>query len=351
MPSNLSIFYLIVKKMSSDGTGMMTGPYTIKDWVDQQSLTLQAYEAHRDGPARTATIRLRRVNDVATRLLALQSGDVDLAFAMLPSQLPQMKASNLKVESFLFGRINGIILNNTRPPLDDVAVRRAISLGIDRNALISGVLEGQGKAAYGIVSRDWGIDPAVETQRFDRAAANKALDDAGWARASDGVRAKGGRNLAFTLGFYKSRPELEPFAIVVRDQLKQLGMDTKIEEILDINRAVAENTFDATMYSYTVTPSGDINRGLAQLFIPGSSNKDRYTNPRLNALFDDYNATVDPARRASLSREMQEILGQDVPFVYLVYPNQLVAMSSKVSGYTPHLLENYQIDSKLHILG
>jgi peptide/nickel transport system substrate-binding protein len=138
---------------------------------------------------------------------------------------------------------------------------------------------------------------------------------------------------------------------VIRDQLKQLGMDVSIEESVDINRTVADSAFDATMYSYTVAPSGDLNRGLAQLFVPGTTNKDRYSNSRVNSLYDEYNASADPARRRDLAREIQELIGQDVPVVYLAYPNQIVAMSSKVSGYTPHLLENYQLDGAIFVGG
>ena len=126
----------------------------------------------------------------------------------------------------------------------------------------------------------------------------------------------------------------------MKDQLKQIGIETTLQETTDINTAVAQNNFDATMYSYTITPTGDINRGLAQLFIPGGSNNNRYNNPQLNSLFDQYNATSDQGQRSSLSRQMQQVLGEDVPVVYLVYPNQIVGRSAKVSGYTPHLLEN-----------
>mgnify|MGYP001226544594 CR=1 FL=1 len=225
MLSGLANFYLIVKKVAADGSVVMTGQYRIENFVDQQSLTLRSYDAHRDGPARSPTVRVQRVTDVNSRVLALQAGDIGLAFALLPSQVSQLRAANLKVESFLFGRMNGIILNNTRPPLDDVKVRQAIAFAIDRDALVDGVLEGQGKPAYGLISKDWGFEDAVEVQRFDPEAAARLLDEAGWAASDDGQRSKDGRNLSFTLTFYKSRAELEPFAIVVRDQLKQVGID------------------------------------------------------------------------------------------------------------------------------
>ena len=98
-----------------------------------------------------------------------------------------------------------------------------------------------------------------------------------------------------------------------------------------------------------MTPNGDIDRGLAQLFIPGGTNNNRYSNPTVNSLFAEYNSTAEAAQRRSLSEQIQKLIGEDAPVVYLAYPNQIVAMSQKVTGYVPHLLENYQIDGRLFV--
>jgi len=64
-------------------------------------------------------------------------------------------------------------------------------------------------------------------------------------------------------------------------------------------------------------------------------------------LFGQYNQTADLVQRQALLGSMQEVIGQDVPVVYVVNPYQIVATSARVTGYMPHPLENYKIDAAL----
>lgn len=346
--SHLASFNFSIKKITPDGKIIYTGPYMYEDFVERTSVTLRAYPDYRGGPPRSEAIYVRYIPDINARLLALQAGDVDMAYALLPSHIAQLQEAGFKVHNFTYGRQDDIILNVTRAPLDDVNVRRAISLAIDREVLVEGVMEGMATPAYGFAPENIGLDGILKTQTFDRAEAERLLDQAGWTKETDGMRAKDGVPLAFTLGFYSdSRPELEPLATAIKDQLKAVGMDVGLEQFAKINTTVAENAFDATMYSYTVAPFGDLDRALGTLYTPSATNKDRYNNPRVNALFDQYNQKVDPSARAQVLQEIQNVIGEDVPVVYVVNPNQIVATSSKVKGYTPHPLENYKIDTEL----
>lgn len=172
------------------------------------------------------------------------------------------------------------------------------------------------------------------------------LDAAGWVVNSDGVREKNGQQLSFELTFYASRAELKPLATVIQSQLKPLGFRISLEETPDVNTAIAENDFGALMYSYTVAPYGDIGRGIMQLYVPSASNNERYSNTTVNELYEEYIETTDDSRYAKLE-ELQRVLAEDVPVVYLVNPYQLMAMSPAVEGYEPHFLENYKIDANL----
>jgi ABC-type transport system substrate-binding protein len=124
-----------------------------------------------------------------------------------------------------------------------------------------------------------------------------------------------------------------------------------LETFADINTTVATNAFDATMYSYGVAPFGDLGGAIGTLYTPSGTNKDRYSNPRVNALFAQYNRTSDPQERLQLlgPEGVQGIIGQDVPVVYVVNPYQIVATTTRVAGYTPHPLENYKIDAALGV--
>lgn len=349
LPSNLASYSLTIKKLDLNGNAIYTGPFSYADWVAQQSMTLNANATYWGGPPAVGTIYVRYIPDVSARVLALEAGDVDIAHALLPSDVAPLQAAGFQVYNFPFGRQDDMILNVTRPPLDDVNVRRAIAYAIDRDALVSGVMDEDGTPGSGFAPTNLGLSGVVATQQFDADQARSLLDAAGWVAGSDGMRSKAGQPLAFKLGAYASRAELAPLAVAIKDQLRSVGIDATLETFSDINTTVATNAFDATLYSYGVAPSGDLGAAVGTLYTPSATDMDRYTNPQVNALYAQYNQTADAAQRQMLLGTMQGLFGQDVPVVYLVNPNQIIAASSRVVGYTPHPLENYKIDGNLGV--
>jgi peptide/nickel transport system substrate-binding protein len=347
MASSLAAGNFAVRKNNPDGTVAYTGPYMPTEFVERQSVTLVAYQGYRGGPARTPRILVRSIQDVNTRVLALQAGDVDIAHALLPSDVAKLTAAGFQVHAFPFGRQNVLILNVTRAPLDDFLVRQAVALAVDREALVAGVMDGYATPAYALAPDTLGLRGLVNTQLSDPDAARALLDAAGWTAGADGIRVKDGTRLTFTLGSYVQRAELEPLATAMRDQLLDVGIETRLEVYPDINKTVAESTFDATMYSYVTAPFGDVNRALLQLYTPSGTNRDRYSNPAVNKLFRQYNETADPSTRLDLLGQIQTLIGQDTPVVYVVNPYQITATSARVRGFQAHPLENYKIDGAL----
>ncbi len=336
--------------LDADGNPIYTGPFVSADWIAQQSMTLQANSSYWAGAPAVRTIFVRYIPDVSACVLALQAGDVDIAHALLPSDVAPLQAAGFQVFSFPFGRQDDMLLNVNRAPLDDVSVRRAIALAVDREALLNGVMNGVGTTATGLAPENLGLAGVLSTQQFDSAQARAVLDGAGWLPGGDGIRTKNGQRLAFKLGAYASRAELGPLTVALKDQLRSVGIEVSLETFSDINTTVATNAFDATLYSYGVAPFGDLGGGaIATLYTPSGTNKDRYSNPQVNAAFGQYNQTSDPAQRQSLLSTIQTLVGQDVPVVYLVNPNQIVTASPRVVGYVPHPLENYKIDLTLRI--
>jgi peptide/nickel transport system substrate-binding protein len=349
LPSNLASYSLTIKKLDADGNPVYTGPFIYADWVAQQSMTLNAYSGYWAGPPALRAIYVRYIPDVTARVLALEAGDVDIAHALLPSDVAPLQAAGFQIYNFPFGRQDDMLLNLTRPPLDDTNVRSAISFAIDRQALVSGVMDGVGTPATGFAPDNLGLPGVVTTQTYDPSQARGRLDSAGWTPGSDGVRSKNGQRLTFKLGAYASRAELAPLAIAIKDQLRAVGIDVMLENFTDINTTVATNAFDATLYSYGVAPFGDLGGAVGVLYTPSGTNKDRYSNPQVNTLFAQYNQTSDTAQRLQLLGNIQDLVARDLPVVYLVNPNQIIAASTRVVGYAPHPLENYKIDGSLGV--
>jgi peptide/nickel transport system substrate-binding protein len=349
MPSSLAAGNFGIRKTAPDGMILYTGPFYPTDFVERQSAVLNAYQAYRGGPAQSPRILVRSIQDVSTRALALQAGDVDIAQSLLPSDVSKLRTAGFEVYAFPFGRQNDLILNNTRPPLDDVNVRRAVTLAIDREALVAGVMDGVGTAAYALAPDNLGLAGLVNTQYYDPAEAGALLDTAGWTVGLDGIRSRGGRRLTFALGSYVQRAELEPLSVAIGDQLRDIGIDVTLERFSDINKTVAENTFDATMYSFVTAPFGDVNRALLQLYTPSGTNRDRYSNPAVNELFRQYNEAADSSLRLQLLGQIQQLIAQDAPVAYVMNPFQIVGTSQRVRGFTPHPLENYRLGPELSV--
>lgn len=351
MARNLAAANLAIKKVVSETSFIFTGAFKVAAFTARESIDLEAYEGYRDGPAGIKTLRARQVADTAARSLALQAGDVEIAQALVPSDVPKLKAANLNVFSAPWARQHMIVLNVKQAPLDDLAVRRAFALAIDREALVKGVLEGVGAAAFGIAPEDIGFKSILRTQKSDPAEAKRVLDAAGWKPGSDGIREKDGKRLSFKLGTYAGRAELEQFAVVIIDMAKAAGIEVAIEKSPDVEQALAANSFAATTYSIGSAAFGDLSRLLATLYTPSPRNKDRYSNAKVNTAFQELLRTSDAARQESLLKDIQTWIGEDVPIVHLVNPYQVVGASKKVKNFAPHPLDSYKYHADMQLDG
>ncbi|MGE3796071.1 MAG: ABC transporter substrate-binding protein [Dehalococcoidia bacterium] len=351
MARNLAAPNLAIKKAVTDTDFQFTGPFQVTAFTPRDSIELTAFEGYRGGPAGIKTIQARQVADTGARSLALQAGDVQIAQALLPSDVPKLKAANLNVFSAPWARQHMIILNVQQAPLDDAVVRRAFSLAIDRAALVNGVLEGVGAPAYGIAPEEIGFKSIVRTQKSDAAEARRILDAAGWKTGGDGIREKDGNRLSFKLGTYAGRAELEQFAVVIIDMAKAAGMEVTIEKFADVEQTLAANAFSATTYSIGSAAFGDLSRLLATLYTPSPRNKDRYSNERVNTAFQELLRSSDQARQDALLKDIQTWIGEDVPIVHLVNPYQVVGASKQVRNFEPHPLDSYKYHADMQLGG
>ena len=149
------------------------------------------------GPASVQRLVVAVVDEPTTKFAGLVSGELAIA-GIAPTMASLVSRDrSLRVVSYPVLFSNAIIFNASRPPFDDVRVRKAISAAIDRRRIIDAALAGYATPAFGPVPPD---NPLAVPERAPGAgAADSLLDVAGWTRASDGRRTKGGRPLSFTL--------------------------------------------------------------------------------------------------------------------------------------------------------
>ncbi len=344
-PNAVSAQFFVIHK---NGT-IMTGPYRPTNLVVGQELDAEAFSEHWDGPPPLARLSVHLVTDANARMLALRSGDVDMVYGV-PPQAARGVGGDFTISTVASGREDYLVVNHRRPPFNDVAVREATSLAVDRAALLKIGLAGQGAVASGMFPPDLGVD-SLSMQTSDVERARQILDQAGWMPGADGVRVKDGQRLSFQLLSAPARTEWTPMAVALQGQLTPLGYEVQIEQVKNIGDQLAQShDFDAAMYSANMLVTGDplyiFNQTLSSA---GPANYGGFTDPREESTLQQLRAEADPAARKALSSQAQQLIKEDVANVYLVVVPFIAATSNKVRGYTVHPSDLYIIDTSISI--
>jgi peptide/nickel transport system substrate-binding protein len=324
---------------------VLTGPFRPAEFKKDEVTTLVPYASYWGGKPFLSRILAKQVVDGNTRVLALQSGDADMVLNLpVESVSTFQKQPGIKVLDVLSGAVEFVLLNLRTPPLDDLAVRRAISLGIDRRILAEQVLGGTVEVA----GDGWSpIFPWAMKQGYptDVKKAAQVLDDAGWRRGADGIRQKDGKPLAFTMLWYPQRTDLQPMGISIQAQLKTLGFKVELRQVQDITAALKGTDWGATLWYNNTAPGGD-----PQLFFDNYIRSEGIysfggATQEMDRMIEQIRTTVDASDRFKVVRRAQDILTDRVYFVPLVAKKDLYAVNERLKGFRPHPIYTYMIDA------
>ena len=313
-----------------------TGPYRLVEMQPDREIRLAAFQSYFEGPPQIKEIRFRIIPDDTTRALELEKGTVDVALNAVPSDaLLRLKGQpHLSVESAPGTRYQYLAFNLRHPILSKVKVRQAIAYGIDRDSIIRYLYRGFARKAGGILPPfHWAYEPAVSRYEYDPARAKQLLDEAGYPDPDgDGPRAR------FALE-YKASPtaELVHQAEIMQENLQRIGIRMKIStyELSTILADVRRGSFD--MYSLRWIGANLFTDIFTFVFHsksapPVGANRGRYSNPRLDALLDRANETTDLQQRKQIFSEVQKIVAEDLPYVSLWYPDNVVVYNRRLEN-------------------
>lgn len=186
-----------------------TGPYRFVEYVPNDHLTLEANPDYAWGPSVYQHARphfdrviFRFFEDPPTRALALESGEVDVIGEVPPHDAERLAAGGeFQLQAVpIPGQPLQLFFNTQRAPTDDLSVRRALLLSLDRPRIVATVFGAQSAVAEGLLSASTpGASPVVPADQYDPAQADALLNAAGWRLGSDGRRARQGEPLAVQL--------------------------------------------------------------------------------------------------------------------------------------------------------
>ena len=317
-----------------------TGRFRFVRWDAGQRLEVRADTENYRGRAKLDRVIWSFTKDPSSAAIQLVSGDADF-FEMIRQDNLEQVASNKDLKlvpypslEYGFLQFNLRSAEGTRAPhplFADRELRRALTIAIDRARLAQNVFDTLGQVAVGPVPR--ALFPQWSSLRqlpYDAPRARQLLDSLGWTDADgDGVRTRGGVPLEFSILVPGSSAARRRYAVLLQEQLKQVGVRVRIEE-MDFNTfltRLGERRFDAVIHSSIPSPGNSSVRaawGIAGARAGGRSNAGSYESAAFDAAVDAALTTLDPARRQAHWTTAYQTIVDDAPAVWLYEP-RLVA--------------------------
>jgi len=314
-----------------------TGPFKFVEHNPGAYVHLERNEDYFDGAPHLDAMTFRVVPDANAQLALLQSGEADLV-VIEPFQLSSVENNpNIQIQSVPVTRHEFIAINNGIEQLSELNVRKALTMGLDREALLKAVFAGRGKVATGpfAPSVAWAYDDTIKPLSYDPEAAAKLLEEAGWTIGQDGIRTKDGAKLSFTLLYDPSNPTRARTALLAQQQWGALGIEVKFET--SEYRAIVERIrqsppgYELNPNYLIVPPDPD---GVANFYLSESlANSWAFKNPQVDSLLSEGAAISDQAERARIYKQVQAIIHAEQPNVYTVYPDEIQALSAAVEHF------------------
>lgn len=227
----------IMKAGTQASDGMGTGPFAASSYTPNEKVVVTRVPDYWGGPALVSSLTALFVPDPNSRLLALRSGQVDLALDPPPASLPGLSGEGLVSSHSGVGEtLLGYLNIHGRPPYDqlsDPVLRHALSLSVSRHQLSSDVLTGTATPdpAMGPLSVLGSAASLIKAVHFDPAAAKAMLQHAGYLPGTDGIRSKGGRRVSLSMIGW---PTIDLSAMeLIQSQAKAVGIEIKINNVPD----------------------------------------------------------------------------------------------------------------------
>jgi peptide/nickel transport system substrate-binding protein len=312
-----------------------SGPFKFQEWVKGDHVTLVRNENFYipDQPYLDRLI-FRIIPDAGARSIAFQKGETDLlGNATYPiAQGKQLIAMNgVYLDERGTPASSWVYVNTSKKPLDDVNVRQALAMAIDRNAVAERAYFGFGaRAAVSHIEAKHAPhhDPTVKLPAFDAAAANRLLDTAGFPKGADGRRFS--LRLAYDPAFTAGHD-------VVRDGLDSIGIRVELTpyDVATLTKNVfADANFDLmTAQSGADDPALTLTRMASAAIGTYYGNGSRYRNTEVDQLLQEAAATANVDRRKAAYAKVQAILARDLPTIPMVDITSTDLYGPKVRGY------------------
>lgn len=319
------------------GSLVSNGPYRLLEAVPNSHVRLERNPLFHDAAGvTTGRVTYYPLDDSSTALKRYRGGELDVLSDFPLESLPQLRREfpdHVRVTPAI--GLQAVMVNTRRAPLNDVRLRRALSLLIERDAIADQLLQSGEHGAYSYVPPQL---PAYVPPR---------IEGAGMGRAE---RIEKARALAAEVGVSKDRPirlifryttnrQSKRVAIAVAAMLREIGVTVDLintESRVTLRDYKAGN-FDLAMYQFGTAVSDPIELLEPMLGRDGFLNLSGYNDPAFDALLDQARQTRDPARRAALIAQAETVAQAALPYLPLYHIASRSLVSPRLKGWVDNV--------------
>ncbi|MCA0961996.1 ABC transporter substrate-binding protein [Salipiger bermudensis] len=314
----------------NSGEGVIgTGPFQFVSWVPDSEVVVERNDAYWAEPAAWEDVTFKVFKNNSARVAAMLSGDVDMIESIPTADTRRLvDAEDVEVVSVAGNRVMYLHMDQGREespfatdaegknPLRDPRVRRALSLSLNREAIVDRIMDGQGVPAGQLVPEGYfGYDSEISADPYDPEAAKELLTEAGY---PDG----------FELTFHASNdryPNDSRVAQAIGQFFSRIGIDTSVETLpASVYFSRASNLEFSFIMGGAAVETGEASGVLGPLLetygeSAGRGNRGRYSNPEFDSALSEARQTLDEEKRRELLEKATEIAMTDLGVIPVFY--------------------------------
>lgn len=336
-PTGLIVSPAAVKKYEEDfgRHPAGTGAYRFENWKSNRKVTVVRNTEYWDGPPKLETVIFRPITDGNTRVTEMLSGGLDLMVEVPPDNVTTFRDNaHTRVYEQAGPHVWFLILNCKEGPFRNKKVRQAVNLAINKKSLVKNVLQGTATVAAGPTPKafGWAYNEQLQPYPYNPEKARRMIKEAGYA----------GQEITFYVTQGGSGMlDPVPMGTAIQADLAEVGLKVRIETyewntfLNKVNPGLEGKADMAEMAWMTNDPDTLPFLTLRSDAWPdkGGFNSGYYSNPEVDKLLEKARTTTDQTERARLYKEMQTIVQDDAPWVFVANWKQNAVASRRVKNF------------------
>ena len=311
-----------------------TGPVRLSSWVKDDKAVFDAYPDYWGGKIDMDRLVVRAIPETAPRIAALLKGEVDIITQLPPDQAERITGNaSTRVTGALYAGLYVLGVNSKRPPLDNPLVKQALSLAIDREAIVKELWRGRGIVPNGPIAKgDNHYDASLPPLAYSPREARDRLKKAGY---------KGEEIYLETTVAYVSQDK--PMAEAIVAMWRDVGINAKIEVVEYSVRAQKsrEKTFKGMWWSDPTSTLGDPDGMMWRLLGPGGP-MDYWRDARFDELGNAARFSVDEKFRGEAYKEITRIFLEHLPWIPVIQPYEDYGLQKHLE-WTPNPNQQFEV--------